>query len=354
MNFCSDNTAGAAPEIMAALADANAGQAASYGDDDLTGRLAARFGEVFETDVTVFPVATGTAANALALAAMAPPFGAIYCHREAHIAVDECGAPEFYTGGAKLALLDGGDGKLEAVVVARALAGAGAGDVHRVQPAALSLTQQTECGTVYGADEVAALCEVARGHGLGVHMDGARFANALVHLGCAPADVTWRAGVDVLSFGATKNGALAAEAIVVFKPELARELGYRRKRAGHLLSKMRFVSAQLDAYLDGGLWLRNAGHANRLAAVLAQGMATVAGAELIYPVEGNQVFVRLGEPVIAALLADGFAFHRWGDESDATVRLVTAFNTADEDVAAIVDAARRHAAGAAQKTLGTQ
>ncbi len=354
MNFCSDNTAGAAPEIMAALADANAGQATSYGDDDLTGRLAERFGEVFETDVAVFPVATGTAANALALAAMAPPFGAIYCHREAHIAVDECGAPEFYSGGAKLVPLDGANGKLDAEGLAGVLAGAGAGVVHHVQPAALSLTQQTECGTVYGVDEVAALCEVARGHGIGAHMDGARFANALVHLGCAPADVTWRAGVEVLSFGATKNGALAAEAIVVFKPELARELGYRRKRAGHLLSKMRFVSAQLDAYLDGGLWLRNAGHANRLAAVLAQGMASVAGAELIYPVEGNQVFVRLGEPVIAALLADGFAFHRWGGEGDATVRLVTAFNTAEEDVAAIVDAARRHAAGAAQKTLGTQ
>ncbi len=354
MNFCSDNTAGAAPEIMAALAEAGAGQAMAYGDDAVTGSLAARFGEVFETDVAVFPVVTGTASNVLALAAMTPPFGAVYCHREAHIAVDECGAPEFYTGGAKLALLDGGDGKLEAAVVARALADAGAGVVHHVQPAALSLTQQTECGTAYGVDEVAALCEVAHGHGLGVHMDGARFANAVDHLGCAPADVTWRAGVDVLSFGATKNGALAAEAVVVFKPELARELGYRRKRAGHLLSKMRFVSAQLAAYLEGGLWLRNAAHANRLATVLAEGLAAVAGAELVYPVEGNEVFVRLPEPVIAALLADGFAFHRWGGENATTVRLVTAFNTRAEDVAAIVDAARRHGAGAAQNTLGTQ
>ena len=354
MNFCSDNTAGAAPEIMAALAEAGAGQAMAYGDDAVTGSLAARFGEVFETDVAVFPVVTGTASNVLALAAMTPPFGAIYCHREAHFAVDESGAPEFYTGGAKLALLDGGDGKLEAAVVARALADAGAGVVHHVQPAALSLTQQTECGTAYGVDEVAALCEVAHGHGLGVHMDGARFANAVAHLGCAPADVTWRAGVDILSFGATKNGALAAEAVVVFKPELAREIGYRRKRAGHLLSKMRFVSAQLAAYLDGGLWLRNAAHANRLAAVLAEGLGAVGGAELVYPVEGNEVFVRLPEPVIAALLADGFAFHRWGGETATTVRLVTAFDTRAEDVAAIVDAARRHGVGAAQNTLGTQ
>ena len=354
MNFCSDNTVGAAPEIMAALAEANAGQAMPYGEDPLTARLAARFGETFETDVTVFPVVTGTAANALALSVMVPPFGALYCHREAHIAVDECGAPEFYSGGAKLVLLDGRDGKVEADALAAALTGAGAGDVHRVQPAALSLTQQTECGTVYSIDEVAALCEAARRHGLGVHMDGARFANAVAHLGCAPADVTWRAGVDALSFGATKNGALAAEAVVVFKPELARELGYRRKRAGHLLSKMRFVSAQLEAYLAAGLWLRNAAHANRLAATLAQGLAAAPGAELVYPAQGNEVFVRLPEPVIAGLLADGFAFHRWGGANATTLRLVTAFNTRAEDVRALVEAARRHGESAAQKMLGTQ
>ena len=347
MNFCSDNTVGAAPEIMAALAEANAGQAMPYGEDPLTECLAARFGETFETDVTVFPVITGTAANALALSVMVPPFGAVYCHREAHIAVDECGAPEFYSGGAKLVLLDGRDGKVEADALAAALTGAGAGNVHHVQPAALSLTQQTECGTVYSIDEVAALCEAARRHGLGVHMDGARFANAVAHLGCAPADVTWRAGVDALSFGATKNGALAAEAVVVFKPELARELGYRRKRAGHLLSKMRFVSAQLEAYLAAGLWLKNATHANRLAATLARGLAAVPGAEVIHPVHGNEVFVRLPEPVIDGLLADGFAFYRRG-ENATTLRLVTAFNTRAEDVQAIVDAARRHGRNAAQ------
>ncbi|MCH7889071.1 MAG: low specificity L-threonine aldolase [Proteobacteria bacterium] len=348
MNFCSDNTTGAAPEIMAALAEANAGQTMPYGEDALTKRLTARFGEVFETDVAVFPVTTGTAANALSLALMAPPFGVVFCHREAHIAVNECGAPEFYTGGAKLKLLDGSDGKIEAETLAAALAGAGAGDVHHVQPAALSLSQQTEAGTVYGTDEVGALCEVAHGHGLGVHMDGARFANAVAHLGCAPAEVTWRAGVDVLAFGATKNGALAAEAVVVFKPELARDLGYRRKRAGHLLSKMRFVSAQLEAYLAAGLWLKNATHANRLAATLARGLAAVPGAEVIHPVHGNEVFVRLPEPVIAGLLADGFAFYRRGGENATTLRLVTAFNTRAEDVRAIVDAARRHGRSAAQ------
>ena len=287
MNFCSDNTTGAAPEIMAALAEANSGQAMPYGDDPVTGRLAARFGEVFETEVMVFPVATGTAANALSLSLMAPPFGAVYCHREAHVAVDECGAPEFYTGGAKLVPLDGDDGRFDAAALEAALARSVAGFVHHVQPAAISLSQLTECGTAYGVDEIGAISALARRHGLGVHMDGARFANALAYLGCAPADVTWRAGVDVLSFGATKNGAWAAEAVVVFKRDLASDLGYRRKRAGHLLSKMRFVSAQLEAYLADGLWLRNAGHANRLAAIIAEGLAAIPGARLVHPVHGN-------------------------------------------------------------------
>ena len=353
MNFCSDNTTGAAPEIMAALAEANAGQAAAYGDDAITGRLAAQFGALFEAEVAVFPVATGTAANALALAVMTPPFGAVYCHREAHIAVDECGAPEFYTGGAKLVLLDGDDGKIAAAALAEALDGAGAGVVHHVQPAALSLSQQTECGTVYAPDEMAALCDVAHRHGLGVHLDGARFANAVAALGCTPAEASWRAGVDVLSFGATKNGALAAEAVVVFKPELAREIAYRRKRAGHLLSKMRFVSAQLEAYITDGLWLENARRANRLAGRLAEGLAAVPGARLAYPPQGNEIFVALPEPVIAGLLADGFDFHRWGAETASVVRLVTAFNTREEDVEALIDAAGRHAKADAH-TIGHQ
>ncbi len=354
MNFCSDNTTGAAPEIVAALAAANDGHAMPYGEDSLTRGLAAQFSEVFEREVEVFPVATGTAANALSLSLMTPAFGAVYCHREAHVAVDECGAPEFYTGGAKLVPLDGADGKLGSDTLAAALAGAGAGFVHHVQPAAISLSQLTECGTAYGADEVAALSAVASGHGLGVHMDGARFANAVAGLGCAPADVTWRAGVDVLSFGATKNGAWAAEAVVVFTPDLARELGYRRKRAGHLLSKMRFVSAQLEAILADGLWLRNAAHANRLAAALGEGLAALPDAGLVHPVQGNEVFVRLPEAVIAGLLADGFAFHRWGGETSTSVRLVTAFNTRAEDVQALIDSARRHGAGPVQKSLGAQ
>ena len=354
MNFCSDNTTGIAPEIMAALAAANDGQAMPYGDDPATARLAALFGALFEAEVEVFPLTTGTAANALALSVMVPPFGAVYCHRDAHVHVDECGAPEFYTGGAKLVPLDGRDGRLEAAALAAALGEAEIGNVHQVQPAALSLTQATECGTVYTPDEIAALAEVARAYGLGVHMDGARFANAVAHLGCTPAEATWRAGVDILSFGATKNGALAAEALVVFRPELAREIGYRRKRAGHLWSKMRFISVQLEAYIADGLWLRNAARANRLAAALSRGLADVPGSELVHPVHGNELFVRLPEPAIAGLLADGFAFYRWGGETATTLRLVTAFDTRDADVEAFVATARRHAGNKDQKIVGAQ
>ncbi len=354
MNFASDNTTGAAPEIMAALAAANEGQAMPYGADDISERLNARFSALFETDVAVYPVATGTAANALALSVMTPPYGAVYCHAMAHVAVDECGAPEFYSGGAKLVPLDGEAGKIASATLEAALEEVPAGDVHHVQPAALSLTQQTECGTHYTEREVTALSEVAHGSALTVHMDGARFPNAVVALDCAPADVTWRAGVDVLSFGATKNGAWAAEAIVVFKPELAREMAYRRKRAGHLLSKMRFASVQLEAYLADGLWLDNARHANALAARLADGLAALSGVRLLYPVAGNQLFAELPEPMLSGLLADGFSFYRWDGDGSATVRLVTAFNTRPNDVEAFIEAAGRHGAGDDQKIIGAQ
>ncbi len=353
MDFRSDNTHGASPEIAAALAAANTGTESSYGDDTATKRLEARFAEIFEHQVAVFPVVTGTAANALALAVMTPPFGAVYCHAEAHILVDECGAPEFYAGGARLVPVDGADGKIAAADLAAVLDAAGAGDVHRVQPAALSLAQLTECGTAYRVDEIAALAEVARGHGLRVHMDGARFTNALVGLGCTPAEMTWRAGVDVLSFGATKNGAWAAEAIVVFAPALAAEMAYRRKRAGHLLSKMRFVSVQLEAYLTDELWLRNAAHANAMAQRLAQGLGATPGAELVHPVDGNQLFVRLPGTTIEALIADGFMFYRWPETvvGSTVIRLVTAFDTGEADIAAFVDAATRHGEAAARATI---
>ncbi len=341
MNFSSDNVTPAAPEILEALARGNTGAEMPYGADAASERLEPLFAELFETEVRVFPVATGTAANVLSLAVMTPPYGAIYCHQDSHINSDECGAPELYTGGAKLVAMAGAHGKITAADLAARLEGAGAGVVHHVQPAAISITQASEAGTVYTVDEIAAIGEIARAHGLGLHMDGARFANAVAGLGCAPADITWRVGVDALSFGATKNGALAAEAIVLFRPELAETMGYRRKRGGHLFSKMRVLSLQLEAYLEGGRWLDFARHANDMAAGLAAGLDGLAGATILHPVEANEIFATLPAAMIDGLLAEGFMFYRWGDEATPTVRLVTAYDTREEDVRAFTAAAAR-------------
>ncbi len=353
MNFSSDNVTTMAPEIAAALAEANRGAAMPYGDDEITRRLEARMAELFETEVAAFPVATGSAANALALACLTPPYGAVYCHRDSHVNSDECGAPEFYTGGAKLVALDGAHGRIAADELEAALARAGAGVVHHVQPAAVSLTQATEAGTLYRPDHLAAIAELARRYGLGLHLDGARFANAVVALDLSPAALTWRAGVDVLSFGATKNGAMAAEAVVFFRPELAKEFAYRRKRAGHLFSKMRFLSVQLDAYLADDRWRRYAAHANAMAARLAQGLTALPGAKLEHPVEANEIFIALEAAVIDGLLADGFRFYRWGEADASLVRLVTGFDTRPEDVDALLAAARRHAAAATESPPGS-
>ena len=324
VDFRSDNVKGAAPEILAALAEANTGTAAPYGDDVLTARLQDRFREVFETDCAVFPVATGTAANVLGLSVMTPPYGAIYCHKDSHINVDECGAPELYSGGAKLVALPGADAKLSAAQLAEVLAEGGAGVVHHVQPAAISLTQASEAGTVYRLEEVAAIAEVARAHGLGLQMDGARFANALVTLGCSPAEATWKAGVDVLAFGGTKNGCFCAEAVVVFRPDLAATLPYRRKRGGHLFSKLRFLSAQIEAYLKDDLWLRLARHANAQARDLAAGLADLPGVEILHPVEANEIFARLPRGLAERLRAQGFTFYDWAAAGPGAVRLITA------------------------------
>jgi threonine aldolase len=342
VNFCSDNASGAAPEILRALEAANHGWATPYGEDDWTRRLQARIQEIFETEAAVLPVATGTAANVLCLSVMTPPYGAIYCHRDSHINVDECGAPEFYSGGAKLIALPGDHGKMTPEVLEAAIVDAGV--VHAVQPAAVSLTNASEAGTLYTPAETRAISELAKAHGLGLHLDGARFANALVSLGCSPAQATWKAGVDALSLGATKNGVLAGELVVIFDPGKAEELGYRRKRGGHLFSKMRFLSAQLEAYLADDLWLRNARHANAMAAALAQGLAALPGAELRHPVEANEIFATLPEPVIQGLFERGFQFYRWGPGANhgakRGVRLVTAFNTDPAHVEAFLSAAR--------------
>ncbi len=346
-NFGSDNVAPASPEVMAALAAANAGSLHSYGDDPHTAQLTALAAALFETDLILYPVTTGTAANALALSVLTPPYGAVYCHEAAHIATDECGAPEFYTGGAKIIGLPGAHGKILPGQLDAPLRHAADMGVHHVRPAALSITQSTEWGTVYTPAELRALTTAAHAHGLGVHMDGARFANAVAHLGCSPADITWKAGIDVLSLGATKNGALAAEAVIFFDPARAAGFESRRKRAGHLWSKMRFLSAQLTAYLQDGLWLRNARHANAMATRLAEGLARLPGIRLAQPVEANELFVAMPDPVIEALLAEGFEFYRWtapAGESGPVIRLVTAFCTLAEDVDGLLAAAGRCAA----------
>lgn len=347
MNFASDNTAGAHPQILAAIAKAGAGRAMPYGNDDLTRAVERRIADVFERDCAVLLVGTGTAANALSLAALAPGYGAVFCHPDSHVNTDECAAPEFFTGGAKLISVSGPHGRIDPDALDAAVRASGAGVVHHAQPAAVSITQATEAGTIYRPDAVARIAAVARRHKLALHMDGARFANALATAGCSAADLTWRAGVDVLSFGATKNGAIAAEAVVVFDRARAEALGYLRKRAGHLWSKMRFLAAQMDAYLDGGLWLESARHANRMAAELARGIETIAGARLEHPPESNVLFATLPARAIAGLEADGFKFYRRPDPAGTTLRLVTAFDTAPADVAAFIASAHRHAAAAA-------
>ncbi len=340
MIFTSDNAFGVAPEIVEAISRANGSAVPSYGDDEITARLSKRFGEIFEHEVAAFPVATGTAANALALATLTPAHGAIFCHRDAHVNVDECGAPEMFTGGAKLIGVEGANGKVDAAAFEAALAAVPAGVVHHVQAATLTLTQSTEAGTIYTADELRALVDIAEARKLSIHMDGSRFANAVVATGLTPAAMTWKAGIDVLSFGATKNGALAAEAVVFFDPRMAADFAFRRKRGGHLFSKMRFLSAQLEAYLDGGLWLRLARQANDMAARLAAGLGQVEGGALRFPVEANEIFVRLPAATLARLRAAGAAFQRWpmaGDDADGhTIRLVTSFATKPEDVDAFL------------------
>ncbi len=340
MNFSSDNVSGVAPEIMAAMEAANRGSATPYGADDLSARVEQRLAHVFEAPVASFLVLTGTAANGLALSALADPFSAIYCHEGAHIHRAEGGAPEFFTGGAKLLPLAGANGKIAAADLAAALDEPRSGPNYMPR-AAVSLTQASEAGTLYAPDEIAALAEQARRHGLKVHMDGARFANAVSALNCAPADITWRAGIDVLSLGVTKNGGMGAEAIVFFDLDAAKDFSHRCKRAGHMPSKARFLAAQMLAYLEDARWLNYAAHANRMAGLLADGLAGLAGIQLTYPVEANMVFVELPGPVAEGLLRDGFRFHR--REESGQARLVCAFNTRPDDVNRFIACARRHA-----------
>jgi threonine aldolase len=338
-SFTSDNTAGGAPEIMAAVAAAASGQAPPYGTDSWTSSARRRFSEVFDCDVDLLPVATGSAANALSLAALTPPWGSVLCHRDSHINNDECGAPEFFTGGAKLVALGGENAKIDADDL-QAAVHRKVGDVHSVQPSVLSLTQATETGAVYLPAEIKHLACIAKNAGLRVHMDGARLANAVAALGCDPAELTWRAGVDVLSFGAIKNGSITADAIVVFDRSLTTELSFRVKRAGQLAAKMRFAAAQLDAYLADDLWLRNARHANAMTARLEAGLKSIPGIVVAGTPEANLLFCSLPERVIDGLLDQGYDFYhsRW---EPGVVRFVTSFATTARDVEDLVRAVRR-------------
>jgi threonine aldolase len=331
----SDNAAGVAPEVLAAMGAANAGSALAYGADGVSARLETVVREVFEhPEAKVFPVVTGTAANALALTAMCPPWGAVLCHEGSHILTSEANATAMFGGGIQLQGLPGEAGRLSADGVRAALEATWWGDNHHSQPAVVSLTQATERGTLYPVDEVAAICATAAGHGLRVHLDGARFANAVAALGCSPADVTWRAGVGVLSLGAIKNGGLSSEAVVAFDPAVAAELHYRTKRAGQVSSKMRFQSAQLIAYLTDGLWLRLAAHSNRTMARLADGLAGL-GVRLADRPEANIAVVHVDAATADRLRAAGLLFY---DLGPGAIRLVTSWQTTDEDVDATLAA----------------
>ena len=339
--FASDNISSACPEVMEALAKANEANSPSYGEDPWTRDLAVRLGEIFETPVTVFPVTTGTAANALALSTLTPAFGKIFCHELAHINTDECGAPELFTGGAKLIDMPGANGRITAQALEETIYGAG--NVHHAQPASVSITQACESGTVYSIEEIEAIAAVAHSHNLSMHMDGARFANALVTLGVTPAQMTWQAGIDVLSFGGTKNGCLTAEAVVFFKPELVGDFPFLQKRAGQLLSKSRFISSQFAGYLADDVWMRNARQANAMAQRLSKGLADLPGLELAYPTQSNEVFVVMPAALIDRLSATGLAIN--DEELDGkAVRFVAAWNTTESEVDALLAVLSEHCA----------
>jgi threonine aldolase len=346
MYFASDNTAPVAPAILDAIVAANAGYARGYGDDEWTAGVERRLSEIFEREVATFLVPTGTAANALSLAQVTPPWGVVFCHRDSHIITDECGAPEFFGSGLKLEGLAGEGAKIAPETLKTALAGYGGHEPHQMVASALSITQASEAGTIYRTDEIAELCDIAHSRSLAVHMDGARFANALVRLNMTPAQMTWQSGIDVLSFGATKGGAMAAEAVVLFDPARAGFFAERRKRAGQLLSKHRFIAAQMAAYLAEDRWLALARHANAMADTLARKLAA-AGIAPVWPVEANLVFVVIPHALDTRLKAAGASYYVRPSAGldigtgNVLVRLVTSFSTQDEDVDRFVNLCKK-------------
>ena len=330
--FASDNVAPICPEAWAALQEANAHYAPSYGEDRWTARACDRVREIFETDCDVYFVFTGTGANALALAQLCKPFQSVICHQHSHIQTDECGAPEFFTGGSKLLLVGGADGKIDAGQVKALLTRPN--ELHSHKPAAISIAQATEFGTVYRRDEIAAIVDLARAHQLFLHMDGARFANAIASLNCAPKAITWKVGVDVLCFGGTKNGATAGELVIFFDRKISREFDYRAKQAGHLGSKMRFLAAQWLGLLNRDAWLRNAQHANRAAGGLATRLRMEAGIESVFPVDANAVFVAMDERLASGLHARGWRFYKFIEPD--VYRLMCSWSTTGEQISGLL------------------
>ncbi len=330
--FASDNVAPICPEVWAALQEANLQYAPSYGEDRWTARVCDRIREIFETDCDVYFVFTGTAANALALAQLCNPFHSVICHQHSHIETDECGAPEFFTGGSKLLLVGGADGKIDAGQVEALLTRPN--DLHSHKPAAISIAQATEFGTVYRRDEIAAIVDLARAHQLSLHMDGARFANAIASLNCAPNAITWKVGVDVLCFGGTKNGATAGELVIFFDKKISREFDYRAKQAGHLGSKMRFLAAQWLGLLNRDAWLRNAQHANRAARGLATRLRMEAGIESVFPIDANAVFVAMDERLASGLHARGWRFYKFIEPD--VYRLMCSWSTTGEQISGLL------------------
>ena len=339
-NFRSDNETPVAAAIMEAILEANHGTAWAYAEDDWSARLDQVFSDLFRTEAIVLPVSTGTVANSIALATVTPPWGSVLCHSGAHIQNDECGAPEFFGNGLRLVPVDGEHGKIKPAALEKAVHASEGHGVHSYKASALSLTQATEAGTVYSIDEVAALCDSAHAMGMKTHMDGARFGNAIANLGCHPAEITVEAGIDMLSFGASKNGCMAAEALVIFNQPQWRETAERlRKRSGHLLSKMRYVSAQLLAYIENDRWLEMAKHSNRQAAKFAEAVENHAGAELEYPVHANEVFLKWTQEGFDHLMSQDIEFGLWPGRNDLA-RFVFGHSTSDEEVAYLLDALR--------------
>jgi threonine aldolase len=345
IDYRSDNTGRAAPEILEALVRANTGTALGYGGDEWTAQLQQRYSDLFETSVRVFPVATGTAANALSLASLGPSWGLVYCSEIAHINTSETNAAGFFGGGLKLVSVPGTYGRIDPGALGQMLASIQPGQIHRGQPVAVNLTQASDLGAVYRVDDVRAITETAKRHGLKVHMDGARFANALARLQCSPADVTWRSGIDILSFGATKNGGALCDAIVIFDQALANGLAVQLRRAGQTWSKMRFASAQLMAYIENDLWLRMAQSSNAIAARIAGGIANVADVKLLAPVEANELFLEMPSAMLDALERDGFLFYR---RSPTLGRFVCRFDTTEAEADALVAALKNGTAARPQ------